>query len=359
MVHLQKIHEQYKEKGVVVLGFNTADSREKVVELMKEKGATYPTVLDGSPRVQRIASDLYHSSSVPMNYIITRDGRIAAGFAGYGANDHRGDDAIEDLLAGRDPAKRPQPETVHGRIRAFGGKPLEGARLLLMKDGGRGSYAATTDASGEYMVRDVPPGAYRVLVMVIGKLGFSAPGGRVEVAKGKAVRHDVELPDTSIEGRIVDARSGEPFDYRDVRVSATPDYYSATPDETGRYRLVGLPPGSYRVSVDSPDPALVGQSREVELKDKLRDVGFRLARAPTGTLRLHVCDRAGKAARNLEFWLEVDGGVRTLFGRCVDMGVFEFELRAGNRVIGIRGQPRSIPVTIREGVTTQVEFTLQ
>jgi len=131
MVHLQHIHDEYKDKGVVVLGFNTADSREKVVELMRQKGVSYPTILDGSRAVRRIAVDRYGSSTVPMNYIIDRDGRVAAAFSGYREGDKRGEQAIEDILAGRAPAKLAAPKSVYGRVVALGGKPLKSALISL------------------------------------------------------------------------------------------------------------------------------------------------------------------------------------------------------------------------------------
>ncbi len=359
MVHLQKVYEGFKQKGVVVLGFNTADTREKVEALMRAKGATYPTILDGSARVQQIATNRYRSSTVPMNYIIDPKGRIAAAFSGYREGDERGDDAIRAILAGRGPAEHAAAKAVHGRILALGGRPLSGARLSLIQDGGRASYSGTTDDDGDYAIRDVPRGTYRILVHVIGRGGFSAPGGRVTVDKAGAARHDVRLPDTTIEGRIVDGKTGKPFDYRDVRVTATPLYFSAIPDDEGRYRLVGLPPGTYRLAVTSSRPDLVRQVREVELENNAKGIDFALARVATGVLRLKVIDARGQPARGIEFWLAINGGVRSLYGKYVDSGVYEFELKTGAREVVIRGQEDPVRVTIRDGKTTDSTFRLR
>jgi hypothetical protein len=359
MVHLQHVQDEFKKDGVVVLGFNTADSKEKVVELMRQKGATFPTILDGSRAVQAVATNRYRSSSVPMNYIIDREGRIAAAFSGYRKGDERGVQAIREILAGRSPAALREKKSVHGRVLALGGKPLNGARIILTPASGRGSYGATTDADGDYAVEDVPAGEYRMLIILLGKLGFSAPGGTVTAAADRAVRHDVRLPDGTIEGRIVNKVTGKPFDPRDIRVSASPNYYSATPDENGRYRLVGLPPGTYRVRVSSPLASIPGDSREIEVAGNKKGVDFAIATVKTGKLRLRVDDAQGKPARDLQFRLELSATTtQSLYGRVIEPGLYEFDLAVGERAIGIRGQTEVIRVDIAEGETVERKVQL-
>ncbi len=77
MVHLQKLHEQYARKGVVVLGFDYADKAEIAAELMREQKITFASIMDASPAAVTMASQRYGVMAVPITYVIDREGRIA------------------------------------------------------------------------------------------------------------------------------------------------------------------------------------------------------------------------------------------------------------------------------------------
>lgn len=83
MCHLQKRYEEFKEKGVVVLGFNSSDKKQIALDFMRENGATFPNVLDTSFKAVKLMLDDYRSSGVPLNYIIGRDGRVVEAWYGY------------------------------------------------------------------------------------------------------------------------------------------------------------------------------------------------------------------------------------------------------------------------------------
>lgn len=89
MVHLQEMHESHEEDGLVVLGFNCADDSKIAEELLQANGVTYPNVLDSSQEARQVAFHGYHGSGVPLNYVIDREGRVAAAFYGYRENDRR------------------------------------------------------------------------------------------------------------------------------------------------------------------------------------------------------------------------------------------------------------------------------
>ena len=83
MCHLQKRYEEFKSKGVVILGVNTADKKQIALDFMKENGATFPNVLDTSYKAALLMMDKYRASGVPLNYILARDGRVVEAWYGY------------------------------------------------------------------------------------------------------------------------------------------------------------------------------------------------------------------------------------------------------------------------------------
>jgi peroxiredoxin len=74
MPALEKVHQAYQEKGLVVLGLNAAsqDSREAALAFAKELELTFPILLDAEGRVQ----ELYEVRAFPTTYFIDRQGRI-------------------------------------------------------------------------------------------------------------------------------------------------------------------------------------------------------------------------------------------------------------------------------------------
>lgn len=97
MVDLQRMHEDYEEDGLVVLGFNCADKKELALELLRQKSVTFRNILDSSREARNISFDEYKGSSVPLNYFIDREGRVAASFYGYRKDDPRVRAALEKL----------------------------------------------------------------------------------------------------------------------------------------------------------------------------------------------------------------------------------------------------------------------
>lgn len=89
MVDLQRMHEDYEEDGLVVLGFNCADKKRLALELLRQKSVTFPNILDVSKEARDAYFDWYKGSGVPLNYIIDREGRVAASFYGYRKDDPR------------------------------------------------------------------------------------------------------------------------------------------------------------------------------------------------------------------------------------------------------------------------------
>ena len=68
---LQRVHERYKDQGVVIVGVTYTDTDSKSLAFMEEYGLTYP---NGPDRGNRI-SDRYNIQGVPETFIIDREGK--------------------------------------------------------------------------------------------------------------------------------------------------------------------------------------------------------------------------------------------------------------------------------------------
>ena len=86
MPHLEKVYQQVKDKNVAVLGVCVWDKKPEYDKWVAAKKDTYhfPTAFDPTAREQdSIASKLYHVSGIPTQYVIDKDGKIAASTVGY------------------------------------------------------------------------------------------------------------------------------------------------------------------------------------------------------------------------------------------------------------------------------------
>jgi hypothetical protein len=164
---------------------------------------------------------------------------------------------------------------VRGRVVAADtGLPLRRATVALRSVGQKeGGLSADTDAEGAFTFHGVPAGRYRLSATktryVDAALGARAPGrpGRAfDLADGQKI-DGLTLPMATagvITGRVVDD-AGEPVANAMVmalrqrrgdggtRLSATA--HSRPTDDTGAYRLFGLPPGRYFLSAVPPHAA--------------------------------------------------------------------------------------------------------
>jgi cytochrome c biogenesis protein CcmG, thiol:disulfide interchange protein DsbE len=74
MPALQRIYIEYKDKGLLVLGFHMTaqDSQGAAMNFVRENGLTFPTLLDLDGEVSRI----YHVQALPTTFFISSDGVI-------------------------------------------------------------------------------------------------------------------------------------------------------------------------------------------------------------------------------------------------------------------------------------------
>lgn len=78
MPHFEKLHQEFKDKDVVILGIDD-EERNLVSDFLKRKGYSYPTLIDEQGK----AGVLYElNNSIPHTFFISKDGRIAEYYRG-------------------------------------------------------------------------------------------------------------------------------------------------------------------------------------------------------------------------------------------------------------------------------------
>jgi len=102
-VDLQDLHDTYKDQGLVVLGVNCSDKKQIAVDLLEKDSVTYPNIIDSSRTAQDVIHRGYRMSGVPLNYIIDREGKVAAAWYGYSKKNRRGMKVLHELGVGRTP----------------------------------------------------------------------------------------------------------------------------------------------------------------------------------------------------------------------------------------------------------------
>ena len=72
MPAMERLHQTYSGKGLVVLAVNLEESSARVAKFVKELRLTFPAVLDGDGT----ASRAFAVRGLPVTYLVDRDGRI-------------------------------------------------------------------------------------------------------------------------------------------------------------------------------------------------------------------------------------------------------------------------------------------
>jgi peroxiredoxin/outer membrane lipoprotein-sorting protein len=93
MCELQKYYQKYKDKNLVVLGFNCHDDKQKALDFLRHNTVTFPNVIDMSD-----AAKNYTMSRVMLSYIIDTEGKVVdCWFGGYDPNYERAIAALKKL----------------------------------------------------------------------------------------------------------------------------------------------------------------------------------------------------------------------------------------------------------------------
>jgi len=110
MPTLEAIHREYKDRGLLIIGIDVGEERQKVKTFLQKTPAPYPTLLDTASDVAK----LFNVNSFPTFLLIDPDGKIVdkrVGFLKAGPNSHdnigesqlRG--MLQERMAGNDFAK--------------------------------------------------------------------------------------------------------------------------------------------------------------------------------------------------------------------------------------------------------------
>jgi peroxiredoxin len=95
MCHLQELYQKYKDKEIMILGFNCSDDKKIAMEFVRENSATFPNILDSSDTATRVGFEGYRMSGVPLNYIIDGKGKVVDAWYGYEEGHQRALAALE------------------------------------------------------------------------------------------------------------------------------------------------------------------------------------------------------------------------------------------------------------------------
>jgi cytochrome c biogenesis protein CcmG, thiol:disulfide interchange protein DsbE len=197
--HIEKLHKDFKDKGLVVLGVNNEDA-EIAREYVKKKGYTFTTLVDEEREVTR----KYGVSGIPQVYIIDREGKIKWGQRGYGSGmEARLRNAVESVLKGAEPSANVMP------IRSASVSP-EGPERS------EGMAATSTNALVSRSIKRVFP--------------KYTPEARAAGAQGTVQVHVT----VSESGRVIDAKaiSGHPL-LRDPAIQAAKQWEFKPPEDLG------------------------------------------------------------------------------------------------------------------------------
>lgn len=171
----------------------------------------------------------------------------------------------------------PASVEVTGRVRRGDGAPAAGARVRAIQQGpgGGSSFTVSADALGRFRFPFLRRGPHRVEAT----LGFEGRAEAEVMADAEPVELELVLePTTGIGGRVVDPE-GRPVGHGLVRLRhdggeqvARQEERTIQLDERGRFEVVGLDEGSYRLAAEvdglgraeHPHPVVVRRGTPVE-----------------------------------------------------------------------------------------------
>ena len=211
--------------------------------------------------------------------------------------------------------------TIRGRVTSSDGNPLRRARVSLAFNtpgAARPPDGVSTNAQGQYEIKNLPAGSYRVSAGRAGYLtiqhGQRRPleqGRSIEVRDGQVVeRIDIALPKAAVLAGVIADELGEP--YPGVRVEALQHRYmngrlvpfpsgTTTTDDLGRFRIPGLLPGSYYVMASSKESVRAGKD-----KQEIFSYGFSYYPGVTGDRAQAINLAIGQTRTDLDFRLSLN-----------------------------------------------------
>lgn len=94
---LQQLYDKYRDKGLLVTGFNHVDNEKLVKEYLDKHKIYFPNILDPSPAAKKIY-DEYRTNIVPLNCLIDREGYLLDVWYGFDPKENKLDKTLETLF---------------------------------------------------------------------------------------------------------------------------------------------------------------------------------------------------------------------------------------------------------------------
>ncbi len=232
-------------------------------------------------------------------------------------------------------AELPRTSSISGQVmNAVSNEPVRHAQVMLLNlaSGDAIPYTTETDATGAFRLAHIEAGDYRLSVLRHGFLpadGYSGGTGKIVSIKPRAETSNVVVPISPasvITGRVFAPDGGPACDMRvyaiqlgysrgqrQLRVTAT-----AKTDDTGQYRLYGLPQGNYYVQASAQQSAETNLhaahngSRRQYVSSFYPHAGDVFSAAKIGV-------PAGNQVAGIDIWTETRQRV-TIRGRVVNSG---------------------------------------
>jgi peroxiredoxin/outer membrane lipoprotein-sorting protein len=95
--YLERLYSQHKSRGFVALGFDYADDRQIALDFLSQHSVTFPNIVDTSEEAIKTGFMTYGARAAPVNYIIDREGKIAAAWLGHNPSSSKGIDILTKL----------------------------------------------------------------------------------------------------------------------------------------------------------------------------------------------------------------------------------------------------------------------
>jgi hypothetical protein len=166
---------------------------------------------------------------------------------------------------GRRMDDRQHSALVSGSVSDRSGTPVGKGTAVLWKDG-RGSQHPFND--GRYVLAVNNAGKYRIDVK---GPGFAKASYELQIEEGKVYRKDFTLaPGGVIKGKVVDA-AGRPLQEGDVFYRDGSTSFGVPLETNGTYRIEGLAPGQYKVSVTAGEKSAAQQVQVEAGKESVQD----------------------------------------------------------------------------------------
>jgi len=226
------------------------------------------------------------------------------------------------------PSSAPQECSVQGMVvKLAGSEPLRNAIVVMLNLDDRAQAASTvhTDSRGQFLLKPIPPGHYRLRVMragfvsqAYGQRSVNAAGATMTLAPGQEMKDLLFrlIPAAIISGRV-ENEDGDPLPW--AHVSALHEIYAegkrtftseemAPTNDRGEYRLFGLRPGRYLISaVFHPGATRAGDTEDDEfgeiVGEKENYVRTYYPGTPDATKAEAITVKAGEEIPSMDFMM--------------------------------------------------------